>query len=241
MKFYSGLKNGFTGLLRRTELRTKSVLHDRSKNQNLNVKKLHISEPTGISLSFFESTSPTRQFVYTIITRKWYMILIQSLGVLSSLLLIFYSPLKDPKEDTLNKSIIMIEYIFSYFFFIESLVEIFAFGAFFNGPNSYLRQNLNMLDFLFNLLIITNHWLGSKTGVYFNASRALRTFTLVELLNSTASINIIVHSLMNSIPSIFNLVLIETILFFAISIVCVSYFKGSFFECDKANIPSKIG
>jgi hypothetical protein len=64
----------------------------------------------GKSLLVFSPTNPVRVFLARIVTRKWYRLTINSLGVLSSLLLIITSPLK-PSDSGVNRAITVVEYV----------------------------------------------------------------------------------------------------------------------------------
>lgn len=129
--------------------------------------------------------------------------------------------------------------VFTYFFLCEILVDVVVFGAVFNGPNSHLRQGMVVLELFVTIIIIVNQVFSIANLTYLNAIRALRAFTLAKLVFETASVHSIVESLVQSIPSILNLIIIEVILILAVATLCVRFFKGSFYTCDIANIPRR--
>jgi hypothetical protein len=117
-------------------------------------------------------------------------------------------------------------------------VHLLVFGAMFNGKSSYLRQGLVVVEMITTLIIVVCHMFSISNLSYLNAVRALRAFTLVKIIFQHASVNTIVTSLVNSLPSILNLLIIEVFLFFAVSTICVRFFRGGFYSCDTTNIPS---
>lgn len=119
------------------------------------------------------------------------------------------------------------------------IVHLVVFGGLFNGKQSYLRQGLVVVELVTTLIIVIFHMFSISNLSYLNAIRALRAFTLVKTIFQHASVNTIVTSLVNSLPSIFNLLIIEILLFFALSTICVRFFRGGFFSCDMTNIPRR--
>ena len=58
----------------------------------------------------------------------------------------FESPLKDP-NDPLNQAFYIASNIFMFFFIMEALIKIIAYGLVKNGKQSYLKNSWNVLDF----------------------------------------------------------------------------------------------
>ena len=122
---------------------------------------------------------------------------------------------------------------------VEMSVQLVVYGGLFNGKCGYLRQGLVVVEVITTLIIIVCHIFSISNLSYLNAVRALRAFTLVKIIFQHASVNTIVSSLVNSMPSIFNLLIIEVILFFAVSTICVRFFRGGFYSCDRSSVPSR--
>ena len=119
-------------------------------------------------------------------------------------------------------------------------IQTISHGALFNGPFSYFRQNLNGVEGVFNLIIIFNRVVAGKSVGYLNAARVLRAFTLISYFFKGASINIIIRSIIKSVPSIFNLIILELVVLFAFAVINVSFFRGSFYSCDMSSVPSTL-
>lgn len=134
----------------------------------------------------------------------------------------------------------MITQIFTYFFLCEIVADLIVYGALFNGPSSHLRQGLVLLELVCTLLIIANQAFSFSDLTYLNSVRALRAFSLAKVVFETASVHSIVASLVQSIPSVLNLLLIELVLLLAVATVCVRFFMGGFFGCDLSNVPRSI-
>lgn len=130
--------------------------------------------------------------------------------------------------------------MFTYFFLLETMVDVVVYGALFNGPLSHLRQGMVVLEFISNIIIVMAHLLGVANLTYLNAVRALRAFTLAKLVFKTASVHSIVTSLVQSVPSILNLLVLEVIMMLAVATICVRFFRGTFYSCDTTNIPSRL-
>jgi hypothetical protein len=201
-------------------------------------------EPEGKSLFLFSHTNIFRKKLFKLTTNKIYLLSVHSLGLLSALLLCLYSPLS-PVDNNLNYVIVTLETVpqfnpkvFTYFFIAEMCIQTISHGAIFNGPFSYFRQNLNGVEGVFNFIILYNRIVEGKSAGYLNAARILRTFTLISYFFKGASINIIIRSIIKSVPSIFNLIILELVFLFAFAVINVSFFRGTFYSCDKSFIPS---
>jgi hypothetical protein len=73
----------------------------------------------------------------------------------SSVLLAMEEPLRDPKSQYM-KDLNLASDIFSAVFIAEAVLKIVGMGFLFCGPNSYLRQGWNMLDFFIVIIAIVS-------------------------------------------------------------------------------------
>lgn len=65
-------------------------------------------------------------------------------------------------------------------------------------------------------------------------SVSLRVISLVDIilsLTNSENMKIVVHSLFNSLPQIYKLVLIEVIIFFMLGVINIKFFKGNLYSC----------
>ena len=65
---------------------------------------------------------------------------------ISSVMLALDNPLNDPNGG-LSKFLEYTDMVFTGIFALESIMKIIAFGFYFNGENSYLRNSWNLMDF----------------------------------------------------------------------------------------------
>ena len=73
--------------------------------------------------------------------------------VISSIHIALYSPLNDPKG-TKSKVLYYIDISLNSIFTFEILAKIIAFGFYFNGKDSYLKNEWNVVDFLIVLVSV---------------------------------------------------------------------------------------
>ena len=113
-----------------------------------------------------------------------------------------------------------------------------CFGVLFNGKDSFLRHGMHIFEFFINLLFIISYF---KVNVLTSVG-VFRLVYLIEIVDSyfkSSHAKVVLKSLIRSLPSIFSLIIIELLFFYALGVLNVSFFKGTFFYCDTANIPSR--
>lgn len=151
--------------------------------------------------------------------------------IVSSILLTMESPLDDPdgmKVVVLEK----INFVISIIFLIEVLLKIMAFGFLFNGPDSYLRDGWNIIDFSIAVVSIA--------ATFMKVIRLIKVLRPLRMVSRYQGLQISIKALIRSIPNIFNVMLIATIFIFIFGIICISQFKGTFYDC-KMNTLGGIG
>ena len=101
----------------------------------------------GNSLFCFSPTNKCREQFFFITSNPLFDKVILTSIVISTILLAVESPLLDP-ESTLIKVLGYIDYFMTAIFFCEMCLKIIALGFFGCGPESYILNGWNVLDFV---------------------------------------------------------------------------------------------
>ena len=124
-------------------------------------------------------------------------------------------------------------------FVIEAVLKIVALGFIFNGKHSYMRNGWNILDFC--IVVISVVSLGGTGGLSaFKALRTLRVLRPLRLISRAENLKTAIDALIASLPQVANTLLITVFFFLLFGIICVNYFKGSFFYCVTDHLPSEL-
>ena len=125
-------------------------------------------------------------------------------------------------------------------FLIESIINIIFLGFLFNGPNSYLKDNWNILDFVIVVFSVVSIVSASFNLEVLKIIRIMRVLRPLRMLKRNFGLKIQVVSLLNSIPGIANLLAITMLLLMLFGIQSVNFFAGKMFYCNMENIPSHV-
>lgn len=106
-----------------------------------------LSTPTGHSLILFGPDSWLRQAAAAVISHRHFESVILTLIVLSSIALALDAPSLDDGS-TLKQALNILDWIFVVAFLLEALLKVLVMGFVANGPDSYLRNAWNVLDFV---------------------------------------------------------------------------------------------
>lgn len=94
----------------------------------------------------------------------------------------------------------------------------------------------NLLDFSVLLLSIIDFFLtltsnGMKLKA-FKSLRAIRAIWPLRMFSKNEGLKVVVNSLLNSIPQMFNVLIVILIFIIIFSIMGVSFFSGKFYYCE---------
>lgn len=158
---------------------------------------------------------------------------------ISTILLTLDNPLNDENGD-LAQALSKIDYLMTALFTLECMINICVCGFLMNGPNSYLKDSWNVLDFLivlFSLVSVATVGLNLEILKVFRMLRVLRP---LRVLKRNFGLKIQVVSLLNSIPGITNLLTITMLLLMLFGIQGVNFFAGKMSYCNMANLPESV-
>ena len=117
---------------------------------------------------------------------------------------------------------------FSFFFAVEAIVKITALG-FWDNEGAYFRNVWNRLDFclaVFGVLEVFFDDLQAGPG----ALRAVRALRPLRTLTRSPALQILIYSIMTSIPQLRLVLLLLCLLFFTFGLIAVRMWMGSFYN-----------
>lgn len=136
-----------------------------------------------------------------------------------------------------RKALDIMGFIFTFIFLVEMMVKVVAWG-FFWGPHAYLHDPWNKLDgFLVAVSIIDFIFLfletdgGSVLGIL-RILRLLRALRPLRVINRAPKLKRVVQTLMDSLGSIGNTIMISSVVYLIFGILSVQLFAGKLYACD---------
>ena len=212
----------------------KIILSDMRKEAQVDEDEMS-KKPFGISLSIFPSTSTIRCWIFKVVKHYAFDLTMCVVTAINSVALTFYTPLTDPNGSTYKRAHI-VDIVTTVFFCIEVAMKAVAYGALFNGPYSYLRNPLNVLDFVASIMsVITLSWSSTtssaaKVFLLFRILRALR-FTVIY-----RDFRLRLMALLKGLPKIIQMLLMVLLFIVVFGVVGVQYFQGMFYYCDRTQM-----
>ena len=116
------------------------------------------------------------------------------------------------------------EWVFNIVFLIECVVKIIALG-FIMGPNAYLKESWNILDFI---VVVSSLILIAEIPGVPNL-RMLRTFRMLRPLksvNKLPGLKKLIVAMLNSIPKLANVLVLLVFVLYIFSIIGITFFMG---------------
>ncbi len=120
----------------------------------------------------------------------------------------------------------------------EAMIKIFLMGFVF-GKKSYLRDPWNCLDFIIVSFSMVNWVLDSFSDIsvtFLRGFRALRALRPLRMVSKNEGMKIVVNSLLKSIPSLLNVMLISLLFLLVFGILAVQLFKGAMGACNDTSM-----
>jgi hypothetical protein len=120
----------------------------------------------------------------------------------STILLCMESPMYDPNSHYM-KVLGIIDLVMTIIFVIEMCIKVVAMGFVKNGPDSYLLEPWNILDFVIVCCSILSLVLSTWIDIaYLKVFRMLRILRPLRLINRQKQLKLAITSLIKSIPDI---------------------------------------
>lgn len=121
---------------------------------------------------------------------------------------------------------------------MEAILKIIMLGFVF-GKGTYLRDKWNILDFLIVVISVLNWILDNFTDVDIGFIRVLRAFRALrplKMVSKNEGLKTVVNSLLKSIPSLINVVMITLLFLLVFSILGVQVFAGALSYCNDSSM-----
>lgn len=194
----------------------------------------------GKSLFFLTKSNYLRSKCFEFVTWKHFDQFILFFIAISSINLALTPPLLNPAS---MQSIIvnMVDLTLTIIFTAECAIKILAFGFILNGPDSYLRNLWNILDFF----IVTTGLISYNANVsnFFRTLKILRVVRVLRplrLIQKNEGLKLVVDSLLASLPGILNLLVVNMMFFLVFGVFGIYYFKGAMSYCDTTYVDPNL-
>ena len=181
---------------------------------------------------------------------KWFKYFILTNIVISLIIMALDSPCEQNMR--IKKLILAIDTISTFIFLLEAIFKSISFGFLFNGENSYLRYEYNIIDFSSLVLSIIylifsakstldkDSLLDSGKGIQIlRVIKLLRLVRIMKLIELSKSLQATLRAYYESCIQMLKLVLIECLIILIFDIIGVNYFRGRFSRCEFSNIPNE--
>lgn len=149
----------------------------------------------------------------------------------SSVLLAVDNPLNDPSSG-LVEFLTFMDIFMTVCFTIEMVMKIITM-QFVMGKGAYLRSGWNILDFI--IVIVSVLSLSASGNTELRSLRSLRTLRALRplrVISRRPGLRLVVNALFSSTKAIMNVLFVCVLFFMIFAIVGVSYFKGTFMQCQ---------
>lgn len=201
------------------------------RSVNLKKREKKKFEISGYSLFVFGPENCLRRGLKALIENEYFENFIYHMIALNSLYLAVDAPsLEDPYQ---KKTLGMLLTTISIVFIMESVMKIIVLG-FYWGETAYLRDNWNILDFVivgFSVLTWILESISSFDISFVRGFRALRALRPLRMVSKNEGIKTVVNSLLMSIPSLLNVMLIILLFLLVFGILGVQFWKGAIAWC----------
>eukprot|EP00347_Sterkiella_histriomuscorum_P011811 403371009 len=208
-----------------------SPIKRRKQNQFLNTNSIE-NGPVGISLNIFTQQNRLRQFIFKLVTNTKFDIFIIIVIIVSGVQLAMERPLNDPNSQY-QQSLVILDILTTIIFCLECVLKIVAFGLLRNGPQSYMRNSWNLVDFsiiIFSIISLT------PLSSSFKTFKMLRVVRGIKLVSKNEGLKLAVKALVQAIPQIANVSIIMLLFFLIFGIIAVNFFKGKFYYCEMESV-----
>lgn len=180
----------------------------------------------------FSYDNKFRAFLREFIINNYFSGFIYHMIALNSLLLILDSP--DLTDEYQKKTIGSLLLTISIIFIVECVIKIIASGFYF-GEKTYLKDGWNILDFIivmFSIITMLLEGLLDTNVSFIRGFRALRALRPLKFVSKNEGIKTVVNALLESIPSLLNVMLIVLLFLLVFGILGVQLFSGKTGNCS---------
>lgn len=203
--------------------------------QKISKKKVIEIDENSRALYIFGHENWLRQKLKIFLENPYFEGFIYHMIAFNSLLLALDEPDLENKDPFSNLTIKNMLNTVSIIFVLEFVIKIIVYG-FFIGPKTYMKDNFNKLDFIIVFFGIVNWILEAVTTStdlsFVKGFRALRALRPLRVVSKNEGIKTVVNSLLKSLPSLMNVMLIVFLFLLVFGILGVQMFKGAVSYCN---------
>ena len=189
------------------------------------------------SLFVFKPTSTLRRMFYLISASKKFEYSILAAIIVSSITLALDHPRVTP-ESGMGVFLQRADVTFTCIFLVEFLVKVIPMG-FVMIPGSYLRNAWNKLDFFILITSVMSIFMNDPRLVIVKSFRLLRTLRPLRMVRRFKGMQLVVTSLIKSLPAVINVVFFGLFLFGIFGILGVFLLGGLFYHCNDPTVAAR--
>ena len=217
-------------------LKTYSVVLSLVSNVKPNKIVKHVSTKT---LYLFSETSLIRRFIHCTTNNWGFKIFRYLILILNSVIVSFYTPLRDPDGRTM-KIIYILDIITTVFFCIEVVLNIIDKGLLLNGKNSVLRNPLMLMNFIITIIDLVSIIVDFKNNSWRPLILFLRSLRVLNLLRINKAVVLRISAIGLGLPEILQTIVIIMIFILTFGVIGVQLFKDHFHYCSMENFTEHV-
>lgn len=204
---------------------------------------------------FISKSNCFRRFCYKVVKHSQFENMILFAIIISSLKLIVDTYVEKDNSDweSIEEIGSIVDYFFTCFFFLESLLKATAFG-FVWDTNSYLRESWSQLDFFIVVASLFDVYMSISASGNIDLSmvkilRLLRILRPLRFISHNKNMKIVVTALLESVPAVLNVLIVVILIWMMFAILGINLMKDKLWYCkfpadhedDDEDLVYKIG
>uniref|UniRef100_A0A915PUS1 Voltage-dependent calcium channel alpha-1 subunit IQ domain-containing protein n=1 Tax=Setaria digitata TaxID=48799 RepID=A0A915PUS1_9BILA len=186
------------------------------------------------SMFIFSPTNPFRILVHSVVSTKYFEMLVMGVICFSSIALSAEDPVDE--DAPRNKVLQYMDYCFTGVFALEMCLKLIDQGVLLH-PGSYCRDFWNLLDgIVVFCALVAFSFAGAEgsAGKNLNTIKSLRVLRVLRPLKTIKRIpklKAVFDCVVNSLKNVFNILIVYILFQFIFGVIAVQLFKGKFFYC----------
>lgn len=192
----------------------------------------------GKSMGYFAVEHPVRRFCFAVVDDKQFEYVILPFIVISSFTMIFESP-KAMEDASLASMLEGMDMLFTVIFTLEMLMKLIAFGVYFGDDGAYFRDAWNCMDGFIVIIGIVGKAVSGYNLGWVRALRTMRVLRPLRVISRVPELKVVVNALFNSLPGLWNVLLVSLLFWIIFGILGMQLFMGSFARCSDEDVEAK--
>ncbi|KAI6210463.1 Voltage-dependent calcium channel A type alpha-1 [Aphelenchoides besseyi] len=186
------------------------------------------------SMFILSQTNPLRRLVHSVVSTKYFEMVVMAVICLSSISLAAEDPVEEDSQ--WNRILQYFDYCFTGVFACEMLLKLIDMGVILHR-GSYCRDFWNVLDgvvVVCALLGFAFSGTGGAAGKNLSTIKSLRVLRVLRPLKTIKRIpklKAVFDCVVNSLKNVFNILIVYFLFQFIFAVIAVQMFKGRFFFC----------